>query len=138
MQQKLQAEFNSAMHQLEIHVTQTTTQMIQSLGDSLQQAVATMHTQAECSEQMLTQFHAAMEQHFHQLLQAVSTQIECLTQTPASPERARKQLKEETPHCDTDTQLTTQPDMTMTEKSANGSHNPHARQASIPTDGSSP
>jgi hypothetical protein len=138
MQKTLQAEFNSAMQQLEIRVTTSTTQMIQNLGDSLQQAVTTMHSQAERSEKMLSQFHTAMEKNSQQLLQAVSAQIERLVQSPTSPERARKHLKEVTPHRLPDSFPTTQTDMTMTETSADGSHNPTARQASIPTDGNNP
>jgi hypothetical protein len=98
MQQQMQADFNAAMQQLELRVTQTTTQMIQGLGDSLQKAVDMMNTQAARSEQMITQINDTMETNSKNLLQAISSQIERLSQSPTSPNRPRKHHKEVTPH----------------------------------------
>jgi hypothetical protein len=138
MQKKLQADFHNAMQQLELRVTQTTSQMIQDLGNSLQQAVLTLNAQAERSEQTINQFHTAMELNSQQLLQAVSAQIASLAQPPTSPDRPRKHTKEITPHRTPGTHTHTHPDTNMTDSSADRSHNPPARQASLPMHGTSP
>jgi hypothetical protein len=116
MQQQLKAEFERAMQQLELRIETNTHTMIQTLGDSLHQAVA----------QQVASINANIQENNATLLQALTDQINNLTAHPTHSPPRKMQRDLFTPDSDDD-DFYLQP----TNKRADGSRNPNASQVNL-------
>ena len=92
MQQQLKAEFETAMQQLELRIETNTHTMIQTLGDSLHQAVA----------QQVASINANIQENNAALLQALTDQINNLTAHPTHSPPRKMQRDSFTPDSDDD------------------------------------
>jgi hypothetical protein len=116
MQQQLKMEFETAMQQLELRVETNTNRMIQTLGESLHQAVA----------QQVESINANIQENNAYLLQALTDQINNLT-APSTHSPPRKMQRDSLSPDPDDDNFYLQPDS----NSADGSRNPNASQVHL-------